>query len=389
VIYLDNAATTWPKPESVYQAVDQCLRTRGANPGRGGHGMARAASLLLYETREALAELFGIADANQLVFTYNATDAISMAVMGLADPGDSIVTTSMEHNAVARTLRLAQSRGVTIHVIPCDSTGQLDMQAMAAAIRQKPKAVVMTHASNVTGTIMPVAEVGKLTKEQGVALVVDAAQTAGVEDIHVADMGIDILAFSGHKGLLGPQGTGGLYIHEAITIRPLRVGGTGSLSESDLQPEFMPDSLESGTPNTPGIAGLNAGVQFILQTGQAVIRAKEMELTGQLLAGLLAIPAASVYGRLDLLGRTAVVSFTLKGQDSGQIAHLLDQQYAIACRSGLHCAPWAHKTIGTLETGTVRLSPGYFNTQQEIEQALAAIREIAAQGGFIHERDFS
>ncbi|MCM0759386.1 MULTISPECIES: aminotransferase class V-fold PLP-dependent enzyme [Sporomusa] len=389
MIYLDNAATTWPKPESVYQAVDQCLRTRGANPGRGGHGMARAASLLLYETREALAELFGIADANQLVFTYNATDAISMAVMGLADPGDSIVTTSMEHNAVARTLRLAQSRGVTIHVIPCDSTGQLDMQAMAAAIRQKPKAVVMTHASNVTGTIMPVAEVGKLTKEQGVALVVDAAQTAGVEDIHVADMGIDILAFSGHKGLLGPQGTGGLYIHEAITIRPLRVGGTGSLSESDLQPEFMPDSLESGTPNTPGIAGLNAGVQFILQTGQAVIRAKEMELTGQLLAGLLAIPAASVYGRLDLLGRTAVVSFTLKGQDSGQIAHLLDQQYAIACRSGLHCAPWAHKTIGTLETGTVRLSPGYFNTQQEIEQALAAIREIAAQGGFIHERDFS
>lgn len=351
--------------------------------------MARAASLLLYETREALAELFGIADANQLVFTYNATDAISMAVMGLADPGDSIVTTSMEHNAVARTLRLAQSRGVTIHVVPCDSSGQLDMQAMAASIRQKPKAVVMTHASNVTGTVMPVAEVGKLTKAQGVALMVDAAQTAGVEDIHVADMGIDILAFSGHKGLLGPQGTGGLYIHEAITVRPLRVGGTGSLSESDLQPEFMPDSLESGTPNTPGIAGLNAGVQFILQTGQAAIRAKEMELTGQLLTGLLAIPAASVYGRLDLLGRTAVVSFTLKGQDSGQIAHLLDQQYAIACRSGLHCAPWAHKTIGTLKTGTVRLSPGYFNTQQEIEQALAAIREIAAQGGFMHERDFS
>ena len=389
MIYLDNAATTWPKPESVYQAVDQCLRTRGANPGRGGHGMARAASLLLYETREALAELFGIADANQLVFTYNATDAISMAVMGLADPGDSIVTTSMEHNAVARTLRLAQSRGVTIHVVPCDSTGQLDMQAMAAAIREKPKAVVMTHASNVTGTVMPVAEVGKLTKAQGVALMVDAAQTAGVEDIHVADMGIDILAFSGHKGLLGPQGTGGLYIHEAITVRPLRVGGTGSLSESDLQPEFMPDSLESGTPNTPGIAGLNAGVQFILQTGQTAIRAKEMELTGQLLAGLQAIPAASVYGRLELLGRTAVVSFTLKGQDSGQIAHLLDQQYAIACRSGLHCAPWAHKTIGTLKTGTVRLSPGYFNTQQEIEQALAAIREIAAQGGFMHERDFS
>lgn len=389
MIYLDNAATTWPKPESVYQAVDHCLRTSGANPGRGGHRMARAASMLLYETRDALADLFGISDANQLVFTYNATDAISMAVLGITSPGDIIVTTSMEHNAVARTLRLAQSRGVEVKVIPCKSTGELDMGAMADAIKQRPKAVVMTHASNVTGTIMPVAEIGKLTRPLGVTLVVDAAQTAGVEDIHVADMGIDILAFSGHKGLLGPQGTGGLYINEAITVRPLRVGGTGSLSESDLQPEFMPDSLESGTPNTPGIAGLNAGVQFIQKTGQATIRAKEMELTRQLIEGLHAIPEAAVYGLLGIQGRTAVVSFTLNGIDSGQVAHMLDQQYSIACRSGLHCAPWAHKTIGTLKTGTVRLSPGYFNTQQDIEEALAAIQDIAAQGGRFHERDFS
>ncbi len=381
MIYLDNAATTWPKPESVYQAVDHCLRTMGANPGRGGHSMAREASMLLYETREALGELFGIKDANQLVFTHNATDAISMAVFGLLSPGDTIITTAMEHNAVARAVRVAQSKGVQVKIIPCRSNGQLDMEAMEDAIRQKPKAVVMSHASNVTGTIMPVAEVGKRTRQLGVTLMVDAAQTAGVEAIHVEEMGIDILAFSGHKGLFGPQGTGGLYIHEAVALRPLRVGGTGSLSESDLQPEFMPDRLESGTPNTPGIAGLNAGVQFILNTGRTVIQAKELELTKQLLKGLEDIPSATVYGPSALDGRTAVISFTLNGKDSGQIAHILDRDYNIACRSGLHCAPWAHQTIGTLKTGTVRLSPGYFNTHQEIELALAAIRGIAAQGG--------
>jgi cysteine desulfurase / selenocysteine lyase len=381
VIYLDNAATTWPKPERVYRAVDTCLRTMGANPGRGGHSMARAASMLLYETREALAELFGIVDANQVVFTHNATDAINMALFGIVNPGDTVVTTAMEHNAVARAVRVAESRGAYVKVIPCNATGHLDMEVMAAAIKQKPKLVIMTHASNVTGTIMPVAEVGKLTKKQGVTLLVDAAQTAGVEAIDVTAMGIDVLAFSGHKGLLGAQGTGGLYVHEAISIKPLRVGGTGSLSESDIQPEFMPDRLESGTPNTPGIASVKAGVEFILATGRSKIQAKEMELTSFLLAGLRQITEATVYGLPTSHGRTAVISFTLAGRDSGQIAHLLDQNYEIACRSGLHCAPWAHQSIGTLKTGTVRLSPGYFNTVEEVEQTLVAIRELAAQRG--------
>lgn len=381
MIYLDNAATTWPKPECVYQAVDTCLRTMGANPGRGGHSMARAASMLVYETREALAALFGIADANQIVFTHNATDAISMAIFGIVRPGDTIVTTAMEHNAIARAVRVAQSQGVTVKIIPCSSTGQLVMDEMEAAIREKPKAVIMTHASNVTGTIMPVAEVGKLTKKLGVTLLVDAAQTAGVEEINVAAMGINILAFSGHKGLLGPQGTGGLYVQEAISIRPLRVGGTGSMSESDIQPEFMPDKLESGTPNTPGIAGMKAGVDFILATERSKIQAKEMELTNLLLMGLRQIPEATVYGQQNTQGRTTVISFTLAGRDSGQIAHLLDKNYNIACRSGLHCAPWAHKTIGTLKTGTVRLSPGYFNTEEEIGQTIVAVRELVAQGG--------
>jgi len=381
VIYLDNAATTWPKPERVYQAVDTCLRTMGANPGRGGHSMARAASMLLYETREALAELFGIVDANQVVFTHNATDAINMAIFGIVNPGDTVVTTAMEHNAVARAVRVAESRGAYVKVIPCNATGRLDMEVMAAAIKQKPKLVIMTHASNVTGTIMPVAEVGKLTKKLGVTLLVDAAQTAGVEAIDVTSMGIDVLAFSGHKGLLGAQGTGGLYVHEAISVKPLRVGGTGSLSESDIQPEFMPDRLESGTPNTPGIASMKAGVEFILATGRSKIQAKEMELTSFLLAGLRQITEATVYGLQTPHGRTAVISFTLAGRDSGQIAHLLDQNYEIACRSGLHCAPWAHQSIGTLKTGTVRLSPGYFNTEEEVEQTLVAIRELAAQRG--------
>ena len=381
MIYLDNAATTWPKPERVYQAVDTCLRTMGANPGRGGHSMARAASMLLYETREALAELFGIVDANQVVFTHNATDAINMAIFGIVNPGDTVVTTAMEHNAVARAVRVAESRGAYVKVIPCNATGRLDMEVMAAAIKQKPKLVIMTHASNVTGTIMPVADVGKLTKKLGVTLLVDAAQTAGVEAIDVTSMGIDVLAFSGHKGLLGAQGTGGLYVHEAISVKPLRVGGTGSLSESDIQPEFMPDRLESGTPNTPGIASMKAGVEFILATGRSKIQAKEMELTSFLLAGLRQITEATVYGLQTPHGRTAVISFTLAGRDSGQIAHLLDQNYEIACRSGLHCAPWAHQSIGTLKTGTVRLSPGYFNTEEEVEQTLVAIRELAAQRG--------
>ncbi|SMC91574.1 aminotransferase class V-fold PLP-dependent enzyme [Sporomusa malonica] len=381
MIYLDNAATTWPKPECVYQAIDHCLRTMGANPGRGGHSMARAASLMLYEAREALAELFRIEDANQIVFTHNATDAISMAVFGLLCPGDTLVTTAMEHNAVARAVRYVEAKGVHVVIVPCKRDGQLDMNAMRAAVMQRPKAVIMSHASNVTGTIMPIAEIGKLTKQIGAIFIVDAAQTAGVEAIDVAAMGIDLLAFSGHKGLLGPQGTGGLYVSEAQAVTPLRVGGTGSLSESDKQPEFMPDRLESGTPNTPGIAGLKAGVRFILDTGRENIQAKEMALTQLLLDGLKGIPTLTVHGNTDIAGRTAVVSFTLNGKDSGQIAHALDRDYEIACRSGLHCAPWAHQAIGTLKTGTVRLSPGYFNTEEEIGQVIAAVQKIAAQGG--------
>ncbi|BBB90588.1 MAG TPA: aminotransferase class V-fold PLP-dependent enzyme [Methylomusa anaerophila] len=379
LIYLDNAATTWPKPEEVYRAVDCCLRNIGANPGRGGHSMARAAGLLLYETREELAELFHIEDANQIAFTLNATDAINTAIFGVVRPGDTVVTTAMEHNAVARALRFVEKRGANLIIVPCSPTGDLDMKALTAALNNSPKAVVMTHASNVTGQIQPVEEIGRLTREHGITLIVDAAQTAGVEAIDVAAMGIDVLAFSGHKGLLGPQGTGGLYVREGIAVAPLRLGGTGSLSESDEQPDFMPDRLESGTPNTPGIAGLQAGVRFIRNEGSGAIRKKELELTQELENGLKEIPGLTIYSPLSKGRRTAVMAFTIDGQDCGDIAYRLDRDYGIACRSGLHCAPWAHRTIGTLKTGAVRFSPGYFNTPKQISEAVRAVGQLAAK----------
>ncbi|EAX47001.1 cysteine desulfurase family protein [Thermosinus carboxydivorans Nor1] len=380
MIYLNNAATSWPKPEEVYQAVDACLRHLAGNPGRGGYSAEYQAGRVLYEAREELANMFGVADPSRIVFTHNATDALNMALFGYLRPGDKVVTTSMEHNAVARPLRQLETMGVDLTIVPCDQTGQLDLAAMAAALREGVRAVIMCHASNVTGTIMPVAAVGELAARCGAALIVDAAQTAGVEEIDVAAQNIAMLAFTGHKSLLGPQGTGGLYIREDIDLVPLRYGGTGSLSELDQQPEFLPDRLESGTPNTPGVAGLAAGVRFIRRVGREVIRAREGQLIEALLGGLAAIPGVTVYGPRQTAKQTAVVSFTVDGQDSGEVAYRLENEYGIICRAGLHCAPWAHQTIGTIKTGTVRFSPGYFTTEQEIEDALRAVRKVAAKG---------
>lgn len=376
MIYLDNAATTWPKPEAVYQAVSECLQGIAGSPGRGSHGKALTASYILYEAREELAELFNIDNPNNIAFALNATDAINMALVGLVKPGDRVVTTSMEHNAVARTLRYLETRGAQLCIIACDAAGRMDVGALEQALKDGARTIAVTHASNVTGTLMPLLEVGELAVKYDAVLMVDAAQTAGVEQIDVQKMRIDMLAFSGHKGLLGPQGTGGLYLREGIEVLPLRYGGTGSRSESDVQPDFMPDRLESGTPNTPGLAGVAAGVRFIKSVGQANIRQKEKQLAGQLLAGLKAINGVKTYGPKDMKERTAVVSFTIDGQDSGAVAHRLDKEFGIACRAGLHCAPWAHQTIGTLATGTVRFSPGYFNTSEEIIEAIQAVKSI-------------
>lgn len=379
-IYLDNAATSWPKPESVYQAVDNFLRTNGASPGRGGHGRARDAGALVYTAREKVAELFGIHDPSRISFACNATEALNTAIFGTLRTGDTVVTTAMEHNAVVRPLHYLAQKGILVKVARCDSAGRVNMEDMAQHIDSGAKAVVMTHASNVTGTLMPVAQVGQLARRRGTLLIVDAAQTAGKEDLDTETMCIDILAFSGHKSLFGPQGTGGLFVRSGIEIKPLRYGGTGSLSESDVQPDFMPDMLESGTVNTPGIAGLSAGVAYILETGLQTIRQKEMYLSNLLRQGLSDIAGVTLLGPVDPTERTAVVSFTVNGLDSSMTSYQLDENYGIISRGGLHCAPWAHKTIGTLASGALRLSPGYFNTEQDIKQALSAIDTIVSKG---------
>ncbi len=377
MIYLDNAATSWPKPAAVPRAIAACLR-RAASPGRGGHGLSREADRILFAAREALAALFGTKNSSTIMFTLNATDAINTALIGLLAPGDKAVATSMEHNAVSRPLRALEKRGIRLEIIACDDSGSLPLDGMRSALAGA-KAVVATHASNVTGTIMPLAEIGTLARAAGALFIVDAAQTAGVEPIDVETMGIDVLAFSGHKSLLGPQGTGGLYVREGVEIEALRYGGTGSQSESDCQPLFYPDRLESGTPNTPGIAGLLAGIRYINKRGLDTIRTEEKKLTEALLRGLTDIPGVRIYGPPPGQPRASVVSFTIGSRDSGEIAHILDRDYGIACRGGLHCAPWAHRTLGSLATGAVRLSPGCFTTAADIDAALAAVAAIAGR----------
>lgn len=377
MIYLDNAATSWPKPAAVSRAVAGSLR-RATSPGRGGHGLSREADRILFNAREELAALFGAENSSAIVFAGNATDALNTALFGLLAPGDRVVTTSMEHNAVARPLRALEDRGLTLEIVACDKDGSLPLTAMNTALAAGAKALVVTHASNVTGTIMPLAAIGRMASAAGALFIVDAAQTAGAEPIDVPAMGIDVLAFSGHKALLGPQGTGGLYVRTGVNVTPLRFGGTGSQSESDRQPEFYPDRLESGTPNTPGIAGLLAGLRYIKKRGLAAIRAGEKERADALVAGLSATGGVRVFGPPPGAPRAAVISFTVGDSDSGEIAHRLEQEYGIACRGGLHCAPWAHQTIGTVATGTVRFSPGCFTTKEEVTAALAAVRSIAA-----------
>lgn len=377
MIYLDNAATTWPKPEIVYQAVDACLRGIGGNPGRGGHSMARQANQTLFDAREQVAALWGVNDSSRIGFVASATDGLNTVLQGALNPGDVVVTTSMEHNAVARPLRFLESQGITLRIVGCNSDGSLPLDAMQAALADSPKALVMAHASNVTGGIMPVRDIKNLLRGRTM-FILDAAQTAGIEPIDVNELKVDVVVASGHKGLLGPQGTGCLYVREGIAIRPLRFGGTGSLSESDIQPDFMPDCLESGTQNTPGIAGLAAGVAFIKQTGIEKIATRERHLAVEIVKNLRAMKNVRVLGWSNMDRQTAVVSAVFEKCDSGWLAGRLSES-EIACRSGLQCAPWAHKTLGTLGTGALRLSPGFFTSEQEIEKTLAAIEQILSE----------
>lgn len=376
-IYLDNAATSYPKPESVYEAVDHVQRQLGANPGRGAHRLAVEGQGVLALARKRLAELFAISEPDQIVFTKNATEALNLAIKGCAGRGGHVVTTTLEHNSVMRPLSVLKARGLQVTRVRVPPDGRLNLKALQRAIRRTTRLVVATHASNVTGALLPIAAIGALCRAKGVLFCVDAAQTAGVVDIDVGRDAIDLLACPGHKGLLSPQGTGFLYVRPGIEVEPLMEGGTGSISEREVQPSFYPDRLQSGTPNTPGIAGLAAGVEYLLKTDLATIRRREEELTGRLLEGLKGIRGLAVHGPKKTRGRVAVVSFTLKGTNPDEVGYILDEAFGIMVRTGLHCAPGTHKMLGTYPEGTIRASPGPFSTPDHVDALLEAVGQVA------------
>lgn len=379
MIYLDNAATSWPKPPEVARAMGDFLERAGGNPGRAGHRLSIAAARAISDVRETLAALFHAPDPLRIVFTPSVTQAINLALRGLVRLGDRVVTTGMEHNAVMRPLRALEEGRVHLTVVPCRPDGELDLLALRQAVIPSVRLVVVAHADNVTGALRPLDEIARIAHDAGAPLLVDAAQTAGAVPIDVQDLGIDLLAFTGHKGLLGPPGTGGLILGERVEareLRPLVRGGTGSHSEHEEQPEELPDKFESGTPNGPGLAGLGAGVRAVMQRGVEAIRAHEAALTAGLLEGLAAIPGVRVYGPPGAGGRTAVISFTAAGRSVSELALRLEEEYQILGRAGLHCAPAAHRTLGTFPDGTVRLAPGPSTTRDEIQATLRAVERI-------------
>lgn len=354
----------------------------GANPGRSGHRLSVEAARVVYEARESMAELVNAPDPLRVVFGSNATEALNLALNGLLRAGDHVVTSGMEHNSVMRPLRFLEQQGVSLTVVRCSADGMLDPADLQAAIRKNTRMIVMTHASNVTGTLMPVAEAGRIARERDILLLIDAAQTAGAVPIDMQAGRIDLLAFSGHKSLYGPMGTGGLVIGERVDVArfsPHKRGGTGSRSEHEQQPDFLPDAFESGTPNAVGLAGLAAGIRWVRETGVEKIRETELGLTAQLLDGLLSIPGVTVYGQRTARGRTATVSFEIDGLENSEAGLRLDDNYAILCRVGLHCAPAAHRSLGTFPAGTIRFGLGAMNTEDQVEAALEAVASMSGR----------
>ncbi len=378
VTYFDHAATSWPKPPSVEQAVMAAFGESGGNPGRSGHRMSIAAARVVEDARDAVAEVLGAADPGSLVFTKNATEALNIAILGTVEPGDHVVTTSIEHNSVMRPLRFLQSRGVDLTVVPCAEDGTIDPTAVGEAFRPATTLLVTTHGSNVVGSVLPVAALAAIARGRGVAYVVDAAQTAGSMPLAVEDLGVDMLAFAGHKGLLGPTGTGGLFVRPGVLPLPLMRGGTGSRSDSEEQPGFLPDLYESGTLNVLGLGGLAAGARHLLDVGLERIASHERDLVARFRHGAAAIAGLILYGPRTLDDHCGVVSFNIDGLASSDVSTLLDREFGILSRPGLHCAPGAHRTIGTFPTGTVRFGFGFTNTATEIDGALLALTEIAA-----------
>ncbi|MDP9369118.1 MAG: aminotransferase class V-fold PLP-dependent enzyme [Chloroflexota bacterium] len=381
MIYLDNAATSWPKPPAVYETLGSFLQTLGANPGRAGHRMAAGAAAAIADCRLRLARLMNAESPERVVFASNATDALNLAVRGLLRPGDQAITTSMEHNSLARPLHVAAEQGVQVTKVAGSPQGVVDPDLIAAAASSRLRLIAVTHASNVNGATQPIAQLAEIARRNDALLLVDGAQTFGAMSMDVQTLGIDLLAFPGHKSLLGPPGTGGLYVGPRVnleTFTPQRLGGTGVRSEEDAQPSDLPYRYESGTSNTVGIAALAAGLRFLEEQGVESIHSRETGLTRRLIAGLEAIEGVRVCRAPDQASQAAVVSCVVDGWSPADVGSVLDQSFDIACRTGLHCAPDACRTIGAFPEGTVRLSPGCFTTEDEIDAAVAAVAEIAS-----------
>jgi cysteine desulfurase family protein len=377
MIYLDNAATSFPKPESVYQALDAFARNSLANPGRAGHKMALAAERALDDCRHLLNQFFHGKEPERFVFTLNATDALNMAFKGVLADGDHVITTDLEHNSVSRPLRALELAGrIALTRVPADDGGTINPDDVKKAITPRTRLVALTHASNVLGTVQPVAEVGRVAREHDLLFVVDAAQTAGVLPIDVQEMNIDLLAFPGHKSLLGPTGTGALYVGPRARLRAWREGGTGGDSASETQPREFPYFLEGGTPNVLGVAGLAAGLKFVQEQGLAKIHAHEVALCERLWRRLDEIDGYEVFGHRDMTRRVGTLSLRSQTLAASEIGGILDQAFEIAIRPGLHCAPYVHHAMGTFPDGTVRVSPGPFSTEAEMDQLAAALGEI-------------
>lgn len=376
MIYMDNAATTLQKPETVKKAVMAAFDTMG-NAGRGASEAALNASRVIYGTREKLARFFHAESANRIVFTANSTESLNIAIKGLFGPGDHVITTVLEHNSVLRPLYECRERGVELTILGCDADGNISYKEMEDAIRRETKAVVCTHASNLTGNMIDLEIVGSIARKHGLYFVVDASQTAGVYPIDVEELGIDVLCFTGHKSMLGPQGTGGMYVRTGVEIRPLLSGGSGVDTYNPHHPSEMPTALEAGTLNGHGIAGLGAAVDYLEKTGLSVIRSREMALMRRFYEGISCIPGVKVYGDFHTDKRAPIVSFNISDYDSSEVSDELNVEYGIVTRPGAHCAPLMHRALGTVEQGAVRFSFSHYNTEEEVDTAVRAVKELA------------
>ena len=378
MIYMDNAATTMRKPKEVAEAVVNAMNSMG-NAGRGANEASLSAARVIYETRELLADFFGAENPKQIVFTNNSTESLNIAIKGILNSGDHVITTMLEHNSVLRPLYEMEEKGIELSIIKSDKKGKISYQEMEGAIRSNTKAIICTHGSNLTGNMIDIEKVGEIAKKHGLLFVVDASQTAGVYPIDVQKMNIDLLCFTGHKSLLGPQGTGGLYVREGVQVRPLKTGGSGVQTYSKTHPAEMPTALEAGTLNGHGIAGLHAALLYLKEEGIETIRKKELEYMWQFYHGVENIPNVKVYGDFETEKRCPIVTLNIGDYDSSEVSDELLVEHGISTRPGAHCAPLIHEALGTVEQGAVRFSFSHYNTKEEVETAIRAIKELAEE----------